>query len=127
MLEFREVVEDREGVTHRITDFLGLPRFATVPEPRYSNPGATVTGEPVSAELVRRLADTFADDLATFSALSGIDVGRWPTSRVLSGDLDAEELAVTLSRARSIASAELSTAVTAAAPPSSDATANPPV
>ena len=43
-------------------------------------------------------ADTYADDLMTFTRLSGLDTSGWSTQRILDGDLDPEELAERLAR-----------------------------
>jgi hypothetical protein len=47
---------------------------------------------------MQRLADRFAPDLPLFEKLSGIDTGRWATSRILAGTLDPAELAEKLAK-----------------------------
>ena len=42
---------------------------------------------------MRRLTDVYADDLALFASLSGVDVSDWPTTRIAAGTLDPADLA----------------------------------
>lgn len=99
LMRFDDVVGDPEAAMDTMTDFLGLHRFgrAVDTRPRNSHQRRLDAAPPTGADL-RLLADTYADDLLTFTRLSGIDTAPWATSRILSGDLDPDELAERLSR-----------------------------
>lgn len=98
MLDFHRVVREQEQTAAALTDFLGLPAFEQTPRPRQRHRSSTgVEAAPVTAAVVGRLVDLFADDLAEFTALSGMDVGAWSTARVLSGELDPALVADQLS------------------------------
>ena len=93
ILEFRTMLAEPERAMDGVTDFLGLPAFKTYPELRHNMAtGGDHTGAPATPEAVRRLVDRYADDLALFSELSGLDVSAWPTCRVLAGTMPVEEL-----------------------------------
>lgn len=99
LLRFDEVVREPVGALHAMTDFLGLHRFQREVDttPRNSHQ-RDLTAAPPTAEDLRLLADTYAADLADFTALSGLDTSGWATSRILSGSLDPGELADRLAR-----------------------------
>ena len=103
LLEFRSMLDDFDSAVRAATDHLGLPRFSATPPLRNRYAGADrVNGTAPSAGDVARLAARYAEDLALFERLSGIDTSTWPTRRVLDASLDPEELAVRLaSRGRS--------------------------
>lgn len=94
LLEFRAMLRDFDAVVDRTTDFLGLPRFGRRPPLRNRYAGAElVTGTAPTAEDVAGLASLYAEDLALFARLSGLDISHWPTTRILAGTLDPGELA----------------------------------
>lgn len=99
LLRFDDVVADPAAALDTMTDFLGLHRFgrAIDERPRNSHERRLDAAPPTGADL-RLLADTYADDLATFTRLSGIDTSTWSTTRIVEGDLDPEELADRLAR-----------------------------
>ncbi len=99
LLRFEDVVGDPVSTLATITDFLELPRFAREVDQRARNaPQRRIDAPiPTGADL-RLLADTYADDLMTFTRLSGLDTSGWSTQRILDGDLDPEELAERLAR-----------------------------
>lgn len=94
LLEFRSLLRDYDRTVDRVTDFLELPRFRERPPLRNRYAGAElVPGTAPTPGEVADLAELYADDLALFDRLSGIDTSAWPTSRILAGDLDPAELA----------------------------------
>ncbi len=97
VLEFRSMLADMPATLDRLTDHVGVRRFHRPPEPRHAKRGVdVVTGTRPTGEDVVRLAELYAPDLARLPALTGLDVGHWPTVRVLAGDLDPDELATSL-------------------------------
>lgn len=95
-IDFRDL-RDHAALLDRVTDHLGIRRFKKHPQLLHRNQTpAHHTGAAPTVAQVQRLVEMYADDLAEFSKLSGIDVSGWSTSRVLSGDLPVEELAVKL-------------------------------
>ncbi|WP_426242764.1 sulfotransferase [Nocardioides sp. LHG3406-4] len=94
LLEFRELLADYDRTIDRVTDFLGLPRFEQLPPLRNRYAGAAlVSGTAPVAQEIADLAELYADDLALFAQISGIDTSAWPTSRILAGELEPGELA----------------------------------
>ena len=97
LLEFRSMLSSFDASVDRATDHLGLPRFDRHPPLRNRYAGASVvTGTAPSASDLVSLAQLYAADLAVFDQLSGLDTSDWPTTRILAGTLDPEELAVKL-------------------------------
>ena len=97
MLDFLDVVKRQEVVKKQMTDFLGLDEFAPVEEGAVKHQTNPAPGRPgPSAEVLRDLAKAYEADLAEFAALSGLDVSRWATRRLLTGALAAEALAAKL-------------------------------
>lgn len=94
LLEFRSMLEDFDRTLDATTDHLGLPRFDEHPRLGPRNVGAeTVAGTAPTADELAAVAQGYAEDLTRFEQLSGIDVSRWPTRRIIDGELDPEELA----------------------------------
>ena len=94
LLEFRSMLADLPTTVHRVTDHLGIRRFHDVPPLRQAMAAPeSVTGTPPTAAEVATLAEVYAEDLARFADLSGLDVSAWPTRRILDGGLDPGELA----------------------------------
>lgn len=99
LLDFREFLGDPAGTLDRVTDFLRVERFRTHPELQKRNASPDDhEGEPPTGPDITRLAEFYADDLADFTELSGLDTSSWATSRILAGDLDPAELAEKLAR-----------------------------
>ncbi len=99
LLELRAMLGDFEQTVHRSTDFLELPRFEQVPPLKNWHAGAEqIPGTPPSADDLARLAGLYAQDLALFEELSGIDTSAWSTRLILDGDLDPGELAERFAR-----------------------------
>ncbi len=97
VLEFGAMLADFPGALDRVTDHLGLRRFRRPPPLRHELAGAEqVSGTaPTAAELVR-IAERYAADLDLLGRVpiaAGVDVSRWPTRRLLDGDLDPADLA----------------------------------
>lgn len=94
LLEFRSLLADWDATLDRVTDHVGLPRFDERPALRNSFRGAdAVVGTAPTAEDLTGLARRYEADLETFAELSGIDTSAWPTVRLLTGELSADELA----------------------------------
>ncbi len=99
LIDFIDVVKDEAAVASRLTDFLGLSPYGPIPPDLRRHPTPAVTDRTgPSAEVLQVLAERYADDLALFERLSGLDTSAWPTRRLLDGDLDASELAEKLGR-----------------------------
>lgn len=99
MFDFRTLISHPETVLDRVTDHLGIERYRTYPQPAKRHASRSEhRGTPPTADDIAWLADYYAPDLAGFTALSGIDVSRWPTARILAGDLGAGALAEKLAR-----------------------------
>jgi hypothetical protein len=98
LLDFIDVVTDRDRLLDTLTDFLGISRFLDPPASQAKNASPSVQARPPTADDIHRLADRFAPDLPLFEKLSGIDTGRWATSRILAGTLDPAELAEKLAK-----------------------------
>ncbi len=98
LLDFIDVVSDRDGLLSQLTDFLEIGQFLDPPAPQAKNASPGVDARPPTSEDMQRLADRFAPDLPLFEKLSGIDTSRWATSRILAGTLDPAELAEKLGR-----------------------------
>lgn len=101
LLDFLDLAEKQDEVLRRVTDFLGIEPFAeplSDEQRRRSTPlQDTGPGNP-SPAVLERLAAAYADDLRRFGELSGMDTDRWPTVRLLRGELDSEEWATSLRR-----------------------------
>jgi hypothetical protein len=98
LLDFVDVVTDRDTLLAKLIDFLGLAPFVDPPGPQAKNASPAVDAKPPTADDMMRMAERFAPDLPLFEKLSGIDTGRWATSRILAGTLDPAELAEKLGR-----------------------------
>jgi hypothetical protein len=93
LLEFRSLISEPRAVLDRATDLLGLPPYDAYPElPRRMATPTDNPGPRPSVDQVERLVHRYADDLALFERLSGLDVGDWPTRQALEGHLDLTEL-----------------------------------
>jgi hypothetical protein len=96
LLDFVDVVGDQAGVCSRITDFMGLRPFASLPPPEQRRKSAQledVDPRTPSPAVLERLAAAYAPDLDEFEGLSGLTTAHWPTRRLNSGDLDSVEWA----------------------------------
>ena len=93
LLDFRNTFADLAGSLDTITDFLDIDRFEAHPAESGRRQGSRNlrAAAPLAAE-VAVLAGVYADDLACFAELSGLDVSGWPTSQILRGELDPAEL-----------------------------------
>lgn len=93
LFTFEEVTRDQETTAARCAAHLGL---GTTPvdtvRPRHMTSTTRAMTGP-SATMLRRMADRYAPGLAELDAVAGVDVAGWSTSRLLAGDLDAEEWA----------------------------------
>jgi hypothetical protein len=93
LYEFRAFLGDHEHGLDQATDLLGLPRFETYPslDHRMATTGGVPSEQPTVAA-VEGLVEWYADDLALFERLSGLDTSSWPTRRVIDGTLEVEAL-----------------------------------
>ena len=99
VVDFVDIAKAPGATLDRVTDFLDLPRFEKHPKLGHKNQTRDDhTGAPPAPDDIRRLVDLYADDLADFSALSGVDVSGWSTSRVISGELDLAEFTARLAK-----------------------------
>lgn len=94
LLEFRDFLANFDATLDRATDHLGIHRFNEPPPLENHYPGADLSpGTAPTAADLEGLAEFYAEDLAEFTALSGLDVSGWPTTRILAGTMPAETLA----------------------------------
>jgi hypothetical protein len=99
VLDFDDIAGAPEATLDRVTDFLDLPRFEQHPKLGHKNKTREDhTGAAPTAQDIGRLVDLYAADLVDFAALSGLDLGGWPTSRVIAGELDLQEFTLRISR-----------------------------
>ena len=96
LLDFVDLVGDQAAVLRRVTDFLGVEPYERPPQDEQRRKSTPLPdqgpGNP-SGDVLRRLAAAYADDLRRFEELSGLSTDRWSTTRLLRGDLDAEQWA----------------------------------
>ena len=93
LVEFRALLRDPDAVLDRATDLLGLPRFAAYPELPQRMAGPTTNPGPrPSVAAIEGLVRRYADDLALFARLSGLDISGWPTRQAAEGTLDVADL-----------------------------------
>jgi len=91
--EFREFLSAPTRYLDVVTDLLEIPRFETYPETSQRMAAPTVTrGTPPSVSAVEGLVQRYADDLALFERLSGLDISSWPTRQVIDGSLSLADL-----------------------------------
>jgi hypothetical protein len=94
LIEFRDMLKRFDHHVNATTDHIGLPRFDEVPALKNRYAGAeSVTGTAPTGEELARLAELYAEDVALFERLSGLDVSAWPTRRIVEGAMDPAELA----------------------------------
>ena len=98
LLPFRRFVSRPEEVLDDIAAFLGIGPWHQYPTQRANPTPRDQAGPPPTADDMRRLTDVYADDLALFASLSGVDVSEWPTTRIAAGTLDPADLAHELAR-----------------------------
>jgi hypothetical protein len=93
LVEFRRLLTEPSAVLDEATDHLDLPRFETYPSMPHrmasptSNPGARP-----SVAAIEHLVRRYADDLAVFERLSGLDLSGWPTKQAADGALELTAL-----------------------------------
>ena len=97
LLDYHHAFADLRTTVDRMTDFLGVARFAEEPPEihRRSQP-TTLHASPPTAEDVAGLVALYAEDLDAFGRLSGLDVSAWPTAKIARGQLAAADLATRL-------------------------------
>lgn len=95
---FTELVGDYTAALDRLTDHLGLHRYRRYPVlPHNPTPQSHVGAVPTPDD-ISRLVERYAEDLALFERLSGLDVSSWPTRRIANGEMVAAELAERFAR-----------------------------
>jgi hypothetical protein len=93
LLEFRSLIREPHQSLDRATDLLGLPRFTKYPELPQRMAGPTTNpGQRPSVAAIESLVRRYADDLALFERLSGLDLSGWPTKQAADGALDVSDL-----------------------------------
>jgi hypothetical protein len=99
VVDFADIAKAPDATLDRVTDFLGLPRFEQHPRLGHKNKTREDhTGAAPSVDDIGRLVDLYADDLADFATLSGLDLSAWSTSRVIAGQLSLEDFTTRLSQ-----------------------------
>ena len=99
MLDFRQLTTARDATLALVADHLGLKPFHDIPDAGAFNRSAEgLTAAPLTADLLRGLADRYADDLTDVESLTGLGTAGWSTRRILDGSLDPAELAERLNR-----------------------------
>lgn len=93
MVTFEGFIRDHATVLDQLCDHAGIARFDRHPALVSQRTARNHEGTPPTVADIEYLADYYADDLARFPALSGVDVSAWPTARILAGTLDPAELA----------------------------------
>jgi len=93
LVEFRQLLRHPDAVLDAATDLLELPRFETYPAmPHKMASPVTNPGDRPSTAAIERLVRRYADDLATFEHLSGLDLSGWPTKQAADGTLELAAL-----------------------------------
>ena len=97
VLDYHRLFAELEATLNRVAAFINVPAFAELPVEQHERPAPQeLVAEPPSASDISELAKLYAPDLEQFARISGIDVSAWPTTRVVTGTLQAAELAGTL-------------------------------
>jgi hypothetical protein len=96
-LDYHRLFAELQTSLDQITDLIGVSRFSEPPPLLHQRAQPEqLDASPPREEDVARLVDLYADDLASFSTLSGLDVSAWPTAQVANGSLPPSELAARL-------------------------------
>ena len=96
LMDFAALLADHRKHLDAATDHLGLDRFAEHPPLRRLMAGTdAITGTAPTGEDLVALARDLAPQVTELATLSGLDVSRWTTSRLLAGELDPEAQART--------------------------------
>jgi len=93
LVSFDDFIADYQAVLDRLADHVGVHRYRRYPLLPHNPTPPVPAGIAPTADELDRLAHRYADDLAEFERLSGIDVSTWPTRRITEGSMDAAELA----------------------------------
>lgn len=97
LLDYHRMFKDLQSSLDRITDLLGIDRFAELPAELRQRPQPdALQAAPPTGQDVAMLAELFVDDLAAFAELSGIDVSDWSTTKIARGSLAPGDLAAKL-------------------------------
>lgn len=83
LLDFEDLVERQTSLLDSVAGFLGVAPEPFAGQPLHLHPGPASAGEELTAEAERQLASEYADDLKVFEDLSGLDVSRWRTRRLI--------------------------------------------
>lgn len=93
-LDFVSFLADHESHLDRATDFLGLPRFTDHPPLKHlMKASGQITGTPPTASQLVELAELYRPEVEEYARLTGLPVDHWTTTRLLAGDVDADQLA----------------------------------
>lgn len=76
-LRTEDLRRDHEATLTRVCDFLGLPPFASFPQPRRIGPETLPNAPPMSQADRSLLLDIFYADIARTAALTGLDLSAW--------------------------------------------------
>ncbi len=96
LLDFHAFVKDQQAAADKLVADLGLAPYEKPLEPQARSASQTgFEGVAPTAEDIEVLVAAYAEDLPLFTRLSGLDTSGWTTSRLLAGELSAEEVAST--------------------------------
>lgn len=96
-LDSRKLSRDPGALLSQVASFLGLGAPHGAVEEVHANKRAALEApDPVAAEDVALLAEIFADDVAALKASLDFSIEQWPVSRLLKGEVTAEEVAARL-------------------------------
>ncbi|WP_300389144.1 sulfotransferase [uncultured Nocardioides sp.] len=99
LLDFHAFVKDQQAAADKLVADLGLAPYEKPLEPQARSASQTgFEGVAPTAEDIEVLVAAYAEDLPLFTRLSGLDTSGWTTSRLLAGELSAEEVAEKLGR-----------------------------
>jgi hypothetical protein len=98
LVPFRTFVTSPGRVLDELVGFLGIGAWNRYPTLRTNPTPRDQVGPAPTAADMERLVEVYADDLALFARLSGLDVDDWPTARIAAGTLAPADLAAELAR-----------------------------
>lgn len=97
LVEFGLAMAEFDATLDRITDFLGLHRYRRYPrQVRRMSTSEALPGTPPEPADIAALVDYYAEDLRRFAAMTGLDISRWTTQRLLEGSLTTADVARTI-------------------------------
>ena len=98
LVPFRSFVSTPRAVLDELAAFLGIGPWHRYPSLRANPTPRDQAGPAPTAADMERLVEVYAEDLAHFARLSGLDISDWPTTRIAAGTLAPADLAAELAR-----------------------------